>query len=122
MLFLFPHSQMYLIINAVEGTMHSKGNKDRFCCKRKNMLASNMSVNRVLSFTWNVWYYLGLCLLNVNIRIPLCWQEELGLYQRTSWISVHEIHNYDSQMAPRTVLLVTFCSYLCDINVFIFNL
>ncbi len=31
------------------------------------------------------------------------------------------IHNYGSQMAPRTVLLGTFCSYLCDINVFIFN-
>lgn len=35
MMFSFPHSQMYLIINAVEGTMHSEGNKDRFCCKRK---------------------------------------------------------------------------------------
>ncbi len=25
-----------LIFNAVEGTMHSEGNKDRFCCKEKD--------------------------------------------------------------------------------------
>lgn len=52
MMFSFPHSQMYLIIDVVEGTMHSEGNKDRFCCNKKKMLKSlKVSVNiRVLSF------------------------------------------------------------------------